>query len=130
MKIGDTVITTNVDKIWSRTIFKGKIDDNRTFENGLIATLSQSDLEGCEDELMLTFEENGITYSSQSFSEKELESFCKVIETQQGMTDRELIIFLTEQIYRLLCEGNEPDLDKIKDELKRRNIDFDDIFLY
>ena len=44
------------------------------------------------------------------------------------MTDLEFIKFLCEQIFNIVCDGDEPDLDKIYTELEKRNINPDHIF--
>ena len=46
------------------------------------------------------------------------------------MSDRDFIIFLCEQIWDIVSDGNEPNMDKICKELFIRNIEPDDIFIY
>lgn len=46
------------------------------------------------------------------------------------MDDKEFIIFLCEQIWDIVVDGNEPDIESIENELKNRNINPYDIFTY
>ena len=46
------------------------------------------------------------------------------------MTDIEFIKFLCGQINNIVSDGDEPDMDKIIEELDKRNIDVDDVFVY
>lgn len=46
------------------------------------------------------------------------------------MTDREFIIFICGQLWELISDGDEPDMDTIENELKSRGINSEDIFTY
>ena len=46
------------------------------------------------------------------------------------MSDKEFIIYLCEQIFNIVVDGNEPNLDIIEKELKHRDIDPDEVFIY
>ncbi len=46
------------------------------------------------------------------------------------MSDIEFIKFLCKELWQLATDGNEPDMNKIEDELNKRHIDPDDIFVY
>lgn len=46
------------------------------------------------------------------------------------MTDKEFIIFLCEQLWDSACNGDEPDLKTIENELMLREINPEDIFVY
>lgn len=45
------------------------------------------------------------------------------------MSDKEFIIYLCEQIWDIVSDGNEPDLETIENELRSRDINPDDVFV-
>ena len=45
------------------------------------------------------------------------------------MNDKEFIIYLCKQIFNIVVDGNEPDLDIIEKELKHRGINPDEVFI-
>ena len=46
-----------------------------------------------------------------------------------SVSDKEFIIFLCEQIYDIVCDGDEPDMKIIEKELENRKLDINDIFI-
>lgn len=52
------------------------------------------------------------------------------IKSTKTMSDREFIFYLCRQIWNICSDGNEPDIEKIEEELRNRNINPDDIFTY
>jgi hypothetical protein len=46
------------------------------------------------------------------------------------MNDKEFILFLCKELWYVLSDGDETDLETIQKELKNRGIDPDEIFTY
>lgn len=46
------------------------------------------------------------------------------------MNDKEFIIYLCEQIWDLVSDGNEPNIETIEEELRNRDINPDEVFIY
>lgn len=46
------------------------------------------------------------------------------------MNDKEFIIFLCKQILDIVADGDDPDIKTIERELRNRDINPDDIFVY
>lgn len=46
------------------------------------------------------------------------------------MSDKEFIIFLCEQILNIIADGDDPDIKVIEMELRKRDINPNDIFIY